>query len=151
MSEELSLESQLENMKSKWLLAVADLENYKRRTHNELLEIRQFGVIPLARDIFPALDNLQRALKAAEEDNGIEKLMQGLQMVSQQFDAALVKHSIYPIDAVGKPFDPNMHQAIQQISSDKPPMTVLTEVERGFKMFDRVIRSSMVIVSKVEE
>jgi molecular chaperone GrpE len=69
-------------------------------------------------------------------------------MVLQQFDETLVRHSITPIPTVGEPFDPNLHEAVlQQPNAEMPPMTVLMEVEKGYKMHDRVVRPSKVIVS----
>jgi molecular chaperone GrpE len=140
-----------EALTQKWLLSVADLENYRRRMQKETEQERKFAVLPLARDILPALDNLQRALEAARNGGDVTQLANGVQMVARQFDDILARHSIVPIGAAGQPFDPNLHQAIQQVPSpDKPPMTVLNELERGFRMHDRVIRPSMVIVSAPE-
>lgn len=135
-------------LKQKWLLAVADHDNYRRRTLKESEQERRYAALPLARDLLPALDNLQRALEAARNGGDVEKLAQGVQMVAKQFDDILARHAIVPIGAAGQPFDPNLHQAIQQMPApDKPPMTVLTELERGFTMHERVVRPSMVIVS----
>lgn len=132
----------------KWLLAVADLDNYRRRIQKEMEQERRYAMMPLARDLLPALDNLQRALEAARVSQDAGRLIEGVQMVARQFDDILQKHAVVPINAVDKPFDPNLHQALQQMpSADKPPMTVLTECERGFTLHDRVVRPSMVIVS----
>ena len=132
----------------KWLLAVADLDNYRRRVQKEAEQERRYAVLPLARDILPALDNLQRAIEAARNGGDVGKLVDGVQMVIKSFDEAFAKHSIVPIGAQGQPFDPNLHQAIQQMpSADQPPLTVLNELERGFKMHERVVRPSTVIVS----
>lgn len=132
----------------KWLFAVADLDNYRRRVQKEMEQERRYASLPLARDLLPALDNLQRALEAARVSQDAGKLIEGVQMVARQFDDILAKHAVVPINAVDKPFDPNLHQALQQMPSpDKPPMTVLTECERGFTLHDRVVRPSTVIVS----
>jgi molecular chaperone GrpE len=132
----------------KWLLAVADFENYRRRMQKELEQERRYAALPLARDLLPALDNLHRALESAKTTQDAGKLVEGIQMVSKQFDDILARHQVVPIASVGQPFDPNVHQAIQQVPSpDKPPMTVLTECERGYALHDRVVRPSTVIVS----
>lgn len=132
----------------KWMLALADLDNYRRRTRKEADEQRRFAALPLAEDLLPALDNLQRALTAAQSASDVGQLIEGVKMVSRQFDEVLAKHQITPIEAVGKPFDPNFHRALQQIpSAEHPPMTVLTEYERGYVMHDRVVRPSTVIVA----
>jgi molecular chaperone GrpE len=138
-------------LSQKWLLSVADLENYRRRMQKEWEQERRFAALPLARDILPALDNLQRALEAARNGGDVTQLADGVQMVARQFDDILSRHSIVPIGAAGQPFDPNLHQAIQQVPTPgKPPLTVLNELERGFRMHDRVVRPSMVIVSAPE-
>src|SRR5207302_1652480 len=83
--------------------------------------------------------NRKRALEAARTSHDVEQLIQGVQLVAKQFNDTLTRHSIVPIESVGKPFDPNLHQAIQQVPThDKPPMTVLTEAERGYMLHDRV-------------
>lgn len=153
---QLSLKEQLEAALAErdanrdgWLRAQAELENYRRRVQREAEEMRQYQSLPLARDLLPALDNLQRALQAAENSKNVADLVEGVKMVAKQFDDALARHGIKPIDAAGKPFDPNLHQAIQQFpSAEHPPMTVLNEVERGFTLKDRVVRPSTVIVSQ---
>jgi len=142
------LSAERDSLMQKWLLAVADLENYRRRVQKEFEQERRFAALPLARDLLPALDNLHRALEAARNGGDVKQLVQGVQMVARQFDDILGRHSVVPIAAAGQPFDPNLHQAIQQLPApDKPPMTVLNECERGYKMHDRVIRPSSVIVS----
>ena len=135
-------------MTQKWLLAVADLENYRRRVQKDAEQERRYAALPLARDILPALDNLHRALEAAKNGGDVKQLVEGVQMVAKQLDEVLAKHSVDPINAVGKAFDPNLHQALQQVPAPgKPPMTVLAEYERGYTMHDRVVRPSTVIVS----
>jgi molecular chaperone GrpE len=136
----------------KWLLAIADLDNYRRRVQKEAEQDRRFAVLPLARDLLPALDNLRRALDAAKSGGDVDQLAQGVQMVSKQFDDILARHSVVPINAVDQPFDPNLHQALQQRPAPgKPPMTVLAECERGYTIHDRVVRPATVIVSAPEQ
>lgn len=135
----------------KWLLAVADFDNYRRRVQKEAAEDRRYAALPLARDLLPALDNLRRALDAAKSGGDVNQLAQGVQMVSKQFDDILSRHSVVPINAVDQPFDPNLHQALsQQPAPGKPPMTVLAECERGYTIHDRVVRPATVIVSAAE-
>lgn len=135
-------------LQQKWLLAVADLDNQRKRSQKELEQERRYAALPLARDLLPAMDNLHRALEAAKSAPGSERLVQGVEMVVKQLDDVLARHGITPINAVGKPFDPNLHQALQQVPTpDKPPLTVLAEYERGYTLNDRVVRPSTVIVS----
>ena len=142
------VQAERDSLMQKWLMAVADLDNYRRRIQKESDQERRYAALPLARDLLPALDNLHRALDAARNGGDVNQLAQGVQMVAKQFDDIFAKHSIVPIAAANKPFDPNLHQALQQIPApDKPPLTVLQECERGYTMHDRVVRPSTVIVS----
>jgi len=133
---------------NRWLRAQADLENYRKRAQKDAEETRKYQVLSLMRDFLPGLDNLHRAMAAAEKSQSIDELTQGVQMVAQQFETILANHSLQPIEAVGKPFDPNLHEAVQQVpSNEHPPMTVIEEIERGFTLHDRVVRPCKVIVS----
>ncbi len=131
-----------------YLRSQAELQNFRQRAQKEAEEMRQYQALPIARDLLPAFDNLHRALAAAESSGSVKDLVNGVKLVAKQIEAALGRHDIVPIDSTGKPFDPNLHQAIQQVPSDEhPPMTVVQEVERGFTLKDRVVRPSTVIVS----
>lgn len=130
------------------LRAQADLENYRKRTQRELAEERRYAALPVVRDLLPALDNLQRAIDAGQNVDDLSAMLQGVEMVAAQIGEILERHGASPIVALEQPFDPNQHEAIQQMpSTDHPPMTVIDEVERGYKLHERVIRPSKVIVS----
>jgi molecular chaperone GrpE len=151
----ISLLDQLEAARSErdanydlYLRAQAELQNYRKRAQREAEEMRQYQALPFVRDLLPAFDNLHRALAAAESSGSVKELVNGVRMVAKQIEAALGRHEIVPIEAAGKPFDPNLHQAVQQVpSAEHPPMTVVQEVERGFTLKDRVVRPATVIVS----
>ena len=137
-----------DELRNKWLKAEAELDNYRKRVQREAEELRRYQAMPLARELLPGLDNLQRAIRAAETSKNIDDLVQGLSMVEKQLEDILRRHSIEPIEAVGQPFDPNLHEALQQTpSAEHPPMTVLQELERGYTLHDRVVRPTKVIVS----
>jgi molecular chaperone GrpE len=152
----LSLREQLEAARAErdanynlYLRSQAELQNYRKRAQKEADELRLYQALPLARDLLPAFDNLHRALAAAEASKNVDQLLEGIRMVVKQIEAALSRHQIVPIEATGKPFDPNFHQAIQHMPSDEhPPMTVMHEVERGFTLQDRVVRPASVIVAQ---
>lgn len=132
-----------------YMRALADHENYRRRVLKEREEDRKFASYSLIRDLLPSLDNLRRAVDAARATAGSEQIVQGVSMVLKQIDEVFERQGAKPIVAVGQPFDPNLHEAIQQIpSADHPAMTVLQEAERGYTLHDRVIRPSKVLVSK---
>ena len=131
-----------------WKRTQAELENFRKRSQRELELKLRYSNVPLIRELLPALDNLARSIQAAEQTGNVEELLQGLKMIQAQFDQVFGTHAATPIKAVGEPFDPNLHEALQQIPTDEhPPMTVLQEVERGYVLHDRVIRPSKVLVA----
>jgi len=137
-----------DDFRDRWLRTQAELENFRKRSLKELEAERQYRSMPMVREVLPVLDGLLRALQVAKSTKDVDQLLTGMEMVTQQFEAALARQSVVPIKAVGEPFDPMLHEAIQQApSNEHPPMTVLHEVERGYQLFDRVVRPTKVIVS----
>jgi len=132
----------------KYLRAQAEMDTARRRWRQELEDLRKYQSLPLVKDLLPSLDNLRRAVDAAKAGTSVEALKTGVEMVLMQIDEVFTKHEAKPIDALGKPFDPNLHEAITQIpTSDQPPMNVVLEAERGYQMHDRVVRPSKVGVA----
>ena len=126
----------------------ADFENYQKRAARDLATERRFAQTPLAGDLLPALDNLERALAVAKQTGDSGALAQGVAMVQSQLLDALRRHGVTRIEAQGQPFDPNLHQAVmQQPSKDHPPQTVLQVLEQGYQIHDRVLRPARVVVS----
>jgi molecular chaperone GrpE len=141
-----------DDYQDKWARARADLENYRKRIQKEMEEDRKYAALPLLRGLLSPLDNLDRAIAAAKQSHNVEELIQGIELVVKQFEAALSSVGATPIPAAGQPFDPNLHEAIQQRpSAEYPPMTVLDDVERGYQLHDRVVRPSKVIVSSAPQ
>ena len=143
---------ELETTKDRWLRAVADHENFKKRTKRETDETVLRKTQSLLTSFLPTVDNLERALEIAtaggEETPGLEQVLKGLQMVRDDFLAALKRQGIDPVDAVGVPFDPAVHDALQQIDSpDHAPGVVIREFEKGYRMGDRLLRPARVIVA----
>lgn len=131
----------------------AEFENYRKRAAKERDEERRYAALPLIRDLLPTLDNLSRAIEAARDqsaaaEGSLAGLRQGVEMVLAQAIEVLQRHGAEPIPAVGQIFDPNVHEALQQVpTTEHPPMTVVMEYERGYRLNDRVIRPSKVIVA----
>lgn len=126
----------------------AEFENYQKRFQRDLAVERQYAQTPLAGDLLGSLDNLDRALDAADKVGDKGPLARGVALVRNQLLDALRRHGVKPIDAQGKPFDPNMHQAVmQQPSAEVPPQTVLNVLEQGYTIHDRVLRPARVVVS----
>jgi molecular chaperone GrpE len=132
--------------------ARADFENYQIRAQRDRAEERRYAQMPLAHDLLAPLDNLERATEAAKQHGEKGALAQGVTMVVAQFLDVLKRHGITRIDALGHPFDPNLHQAVlQQPSDEHPPNTVVQVLENGYMMHERVLRPARVAVSKAAE
>ncbi len=126
----------------------ADFENYQKRIQRDLVQERRYAAGPLALDLLPAIDNLERAVAAAKQAGETGPLVQGVVMVQQQVLELLRRYGITGIEAEGQAFDPNLHQAVmQQPAADKAPNTVLQVHEQGFMIHDRVLRPARVVVS----
>jgi molecular chaperone GrpE len=130
----------------------AEFENYQKRNQRDREQERQYMAGQFVLDMLPILDNLERATEAAQKAGEKGPLVQGVAMVEQQFLEVLKRYQVTRIDAAGKPFDANLHQAIvQQPSMDKMPGTVLLVIEPGYLLHDRVLRPAKVVVSKAYE
>lgn len=143
-----SLRAELQEAKDRTLRVQAELENYRKRAARELQEDRRYANLPLMRDLVPVLDNLDRAIEAAEKQHDVGGLLEGVKLVARQFEEVLQRHYCIRIQALNEPFDPHLHQAILQQSSDEHPVgTVLLVTQAGYQLHDRVVRPSQVIVS----
>jgi len=126
----------------------ADFENYQKRFQRDLAQERRFAHLPFAADLMAPLDNLERAIAAAQQAGEKGPLATGVGLIQSQFLDALRRHGITRIEAKGAAFDPNLHQAVmQQPSKDFKPFTVLQVLEPGYLIHDRVLRPASVIVS----
>jgi len=134
---------------NRYLRAVADLENFRKRTVREKDELRQYAATRVLEDLLPVLDNLALGLSAAKQPGAEMKgLIGGVEMVMTQLKAALANHGLVEINPVGQPFDPHRHQAIShQPSADVPAEHVLTVVRTGYALNGRLLRPASVIVS----
>jgi molecular chaperone GrpE len=141
-SELAALQSELEQAKT-------DLEDYKKRARKEKEELQRFGVEKLLHDVLPVADNLDRALEHARTDADFEALRKGLQMTKKLLKEALAKNGVESFSAAGKLFDPQFHEAIQQVeSANMAPHHVLSEVLCGYLLNGRLARAAQVVVSK---
>jgi molecular chaperone GrpE len=135
----------LDERDAQYLRLAADFENFRRRSAQEALERARYGGEQAALALLPVLDNLQRAMAHAPEG---DPLLDGVRMVARQFEEALRSLGVTPIEAVGQPFDPAVHQAIGgQESPDVEVDTVLDELQPGYRLHDRVLRPALVRVA----
>jgi molecular chaperone GrpE len=142
------LQVQLDEARERHLRLQADWENYRKRARRDLEEERKYANQYLLTDLLPVLDNVQRAIDAATKSGESGGLADGVKMVAQQLDNVLAQHHCKRIDAQGKPFDPNLHEAVaQQPVADQSPGTVVQVYRDGYQFQDRVIRPAQVVVS----
>jgi molecular chaperone GrpE len=138
----------LAELKDRYLRALADLDNLRKRAQRDQAEALSYGATSVIGEILPVLDNFERALKAAQEAGEQGPLVDGVAMIRQQFLQVLEKRGIKPLEAVGQAFDPVYHEAIARVeTADHPEGSVIEEVERGYQMGDAVLRPSKVVVA----
>ena len=148
----LSIRDELDESKDRVLRLAAELENYRKRVARQREEEQRYANMQLIRDMLPVLDNMQRAIEAAEKSQDDSGLLQGFQMVARLLQGVLKQHHCEIIEALHQPFDPHLHEAVtQQVSDEFPAGTVLAVVQAGYRIIDRVVRPSQVIVSKPSE
>lgn len=131
----------------------ADFENFKKRSFKESEEFRKYANELLLLELLTIVDNLERAIQSADsENNAVGCVVEGVEMTRKALLKIFEKFSVKRIEAIGKPFDPNFHQAMMQEASDEyPENTILREFQKGYLLHDRLLRPSMVVVSKGAE
>ena len=133
----------------RWLRAVAELENYKKRMTKEKLELSKYANEQLIKEILPIVDNLERAIEHSSNPKDSKALDDGIKMTAKQLITVLEKFGIKRIEALNEPFDPNYHEAIMQLETQKHEENiVLRELEKGYLLHDRLIRPAKVAISK---
>ncbi|SBW08919.1 Protein GrpE [uncultured Alphaproteobacteria bacterium] len=148
------LEAEVAKLKDAYIRAHADMENLRKRTAAELEQKLKYAQQPLANAILPVADNLRRALGAvpqgeAAADDAIRNLIIGLEMTEKELLDALARNQVKPVPGVGAPFDPHLHQAVQEVEDPEVPTgTVVQVFQTGYQIHDRLLRAAMVVVSK---
>lgn len=143
------LEAELAEAKDRYLRSLADMDNVRRRARMDAEEARKFANENLITELLPVLDNLTRALEAAEQTTNLEALQSGVEQIRRQFSDVLTRAGVEPIQALNQPFDPNLHEAIMQVEPQEgqEPHQVVEELRAGYKLNDRVVRPSLVKVT----
>lgn len=137
-----------EENRDRWLRAVAELENFKKRGAQERSKLIKYKNEELLRDLLGICDNLDRAISHCDPSKSPAGLLEGLRLVADMLKDTISKYGVVPIEAAGKPFDPNFHEAISRAGSqDYPPNTVIEELEKGYLYHDRLLRPSKVTIS----
>jgi len=133
------------------LRVTADFENFKKRAARERIESAQIASATLLEKLLPILDNFEMAQAAAQSAPGgsLTSLQAGIAMIQQQLKSVLLESGLEELDAAGKPFDPNFHEAVsQQESATAPEGHVLQQIRKGYKFRERLLRPSAVVVAK---
>lgn len=141
--------AEVARLRDQLLRTAADYDNFRKRSRREQDDAHRRGQQGVLKDLLPVFDNLERAAQAADSASDAKAVAEGVRMVIKQFEGALEKLGIKRIAAVGSPFDPALHEAIQHLeSADQPAGVVLFEVQPGYAWGDQLLRAAMVVVSK---
>ena len=147
-----SLREKVAALEDTLLRAKADFVNTQRRNEKSRLDAVQYANADLMRSLLGVLDDFERSLDAAGTAEDINTIVEGVRLVYENFKKALCDHGLEPIEAMDRPFDPHVHEAVMlQPAADCDPNTVLEEVAKGYRLKDRVIRPTKVVVSKALE
>jgi molecular chaperone GrpE len=146
--------SEVEKLKSENALLLdrvarmqAEFENFRKRSQREQVEFREYAMSDTLKQLLPILDSLDRALKT--EGMSVADFHSGIELIDRQFHDVLTRLGVEPIAAQGQPFDPNLHHAIQMVeTTEVPDHHVLDELQRGYRLRDRVLRPAMVRVAQ---
>lgn len=148
-----NIEVKLNDLNDKYLRLLAENQNLRKNHEQEKEDVLKYGSFSFAQQILGLTDNLDRAFQIFKNDekfktDEFKNILSGIEMIEKELQSTLEKNSIKYIDCLDKPFDPNLHQAIGEKESVKSPGTVVEEMQKGYQMHDRLLRPSMVYVSK---
>lgn len=142
------LTAELQEINDKYVRLYADFENYKKRINKDKEELVRFGNESLIFELLPVIDNLEMALKHSSQDQNTG-IAQGVEITLKELKRVLEKFGVSPIDAAGKPFDPSVHHAMTQFERDDiDEKTVVEEFRKGYMLWYKVLRPSLVAVSR---
>lgn len=144
------LTAERDELKDRLLRLAAETDNYKKRSEREKADFLKRANETILRDMLPVMDNLERALEHAVEEGGSEApMVKGLELTSQELWKVLERHGVERIEALGEPFDPELHEAMmQQEDADADENTVIGVMQKGYLSYGRLLRPAMVVVSK---
>jgi molecular chaperone GrpE len=141
-----TLEAEKTELRDRMLRIAAEFENWKKRSRKEQSDAEGKGRESVLKDVLEVMDNLERAVGAGGTD--AQAVLQGVNLVLRLFHSKLERHEVRPVEAQGKPFDPRLHDAISQVpSADVSPGTVLQELQKGYRIGERLLRPASVVVA----
>ena len=142
-------QEEAEKLRNEWLRAKADTENVRRRGAEDVSKAHKYGIEGFAGALLAVKDSLDAAMTV--ENTSIESFKEGVELTARQLDTVFEKFAIKVINPQGEKFDPHKHQAISQVESDQEPNTVVTVLQKGYLIHDRVLRPALVMVAKPKE
>ncbi len=149
LTEEERLAARVAELEDKLLRTAADFDNYKKRMARNYEEMMRSATDSILHEFLDIVDNFERALQHATEDSGDGAFRQGARLILNQMKELLRKHNVEPIEAVGQPFNPDLHEALMQVDSDEyEEGVVAVEINKGYRQGNRVLRHAKVGVSK---
>ena len=157
-SKEVSPEEKIKELEDKIIRTFAEMENQRRRFEKEKEDAFEYGGYSFAKEALNLIDNLERSKIVLQSDEvlkdteSLKKTLEHLDIISKDLISIFTKNNIKPIDSINKKLDPNFHQAMMEIEDDsKEPGTIVQEIQKGFMIKDRLLRPSLVAVSKKSE
>ena len=155
---QISHEEKIKELEDKWARAFAEMENQRRRFEKEKEDAFEYGGFSFAKEALNLIDNLERSKQVLENDQKLKgtealtKILEHLDIINKDIISTFNKNNIKPIECLNKKLDPNFHQAMMEIEDDrKDPGTIIQEIQKGFTIKDRLLRPSLVGVSKKTE
>jgi molecular chaperone GrpE len=135
-------------LREQLLRTAADYDNFRKRTRRDIEDTQRKSVEKVLLEVLPVSDNLERAVQAAQKATDAASVVEGITMVLRFFEDALNRLGVERVQTVGQPFDPGLHEAVQQVESEQNPGTVVQELTPGYRMSGKLLRPAMVAVAK---
>ena len=140
--------AEAEDWHTKYLYAMAELDNFRKRTAKERRDLINYAGQEILFDLLEVLDNFDRALEADRKESNPAVIVEGIEMIRKQLARLLDKFGVKPVEALGSKFDPKVHEALQHVPTpDAQPGTVVHELQKGYVLRDRVLRPARVVVA----
>lgn len=148
-SEELQkVKEDMENLNNQYIRLAADFDNYRKRQAQERESLLKYGAEETLRKMIEVIDNFDRAKQSVDNTDDVNQLKETFGIIHKQFMDSLSKMGLEPIETDGQKFDPNLHEAVMQTPTDEyPEETIIKELQKGYKLADKIIRASLVDVA----
>ncbi|MCA9610685.1 MAG: nucleotide exchange factor GrpE [Myxococcales bacterium] len=143
------LEEERDRLKDQLLRTAADFDNFRKRSRKDVEQAERRGREAILRELLPVIDNLERAVHATSEASDVKAVREGVEMVLKLFEDTANRLELKRLESVGQRFDPNLHDAFQQIeTAEHAPGTIMQEYQSGYMLGDKLLRPAMVVVAR---